>query len=260
MRYQSENLGGNFVFRCKRHNRWEVDMHLHEYTELVYCERGCCDVYVNGVEFVLRENEFLWIPPNYIHMYKSENASILCAVFSNDYVPLFNKMTGERKLKVAAVSGKGIEALFEKISKAKADDFLTLGGYLTLVCARVFENAVLEESRPIDEILYQKVIFYISEHYLEDITLSELAKKFGYNEKYLSHTLHELTGTHFRKLITIYRINKAKDLLSSKSSMNISSIASACGFSALNTFHRSFKEITGLTPSEYKLGSALETK
>ena len=257
MRYQSENLGGNFVFRCKRHSHWEVDMHLHEYSEILYCEKGTCEVNVNGESFLLRENEFLWLPPNYIHMYKAENASLLCAVFSNDYVPLFYKMTGEKKLKVSAVSASGIEYLFEKTANTKAENFLTLGGCLTLICARVFENSVLEESRAIDEILYQKVISYISEHYADDVTLSDIAKRFGYNEKYLSHTLHELTGIHFRKLITIYRINKAKDMLLSKNDLNVSDIADACGFSALNTFHRAFKEITGVTPTEYKKASFL---
>lgn len=254
MRYQSENLGGDFVFRCKKHSEWEIDMHLHEYSELLYCKSGECTVHVNGSNFTLGENEFIWVPSNYVHMYKAENAELLCAVFSNDYVPLFNKMTGEKKLKVAPVSANGIEYIFAKFVDIKADDVLTLGGFLTLVCAKVFEKAELEDTRSIDEILYQKVIFYIQDHFTEDITLSDIAKKFGYNEKYLSHTLHELTGTHFRKLLTLYRINKAKELLSMKNQTNISSIALASGFSALNTFHRAFKEATGITPTEYKKG------
>lgn len=254
MRYQSENFGGDFVFRCKRHYNWEIDMHLHEYTELLYCMSGECEVYVNGDTFSLRGKEFIWLPSNYIHMYKSHDAELMCAVFSNDYVPLFNKMTGEKKLKISPISANGIEEIFKKLTDVKANDFLTLSGYLTLICARVFENAVLEDSRTVDEILYQKVIFYIQKHYTEDITLSGIAKRFGYNEKYLSHTLHELTGTHFRKLLTLYRINKAKELLSSGGNDNISSIALSCGFSALNTFHRAFKEATGVTPSEYKRG------
>ena len=254
MRYQNENLGGEFVFRCKRHFKWEVDMHLHEYSELLYCKDGECSVYVNGDTFTVKKGEFIWVPSNYIHMYKSRNAELLCAVFSNDYVPLYNKITGEKKLKVLPVSACGIEAFLDGLMEIEKDDFLKLGGFLTLICSRVFENAVLEESRAIDEILYQKVIFYISSHYTEDITLSEIAKRFGYNEKYLSHTLHELTGTHFRKLLTLYRINKATELLSTKGNVNISAIALSCGFSALNTFHRSFKEITGVTPTQYKRG------
>ena len=254
MRYQNENLGGEFVFRCKMHFKWEVDMHLHEYSELLYCKSGECGVYVNGDNFILNGGEFIWVPSNYIHMYKSQNAELLCAVFSNDYVPLYNKITGEKKLKVLPISALGIEDYLDGLMKTQKDDFLKLGGFLTLICSRVFENAVLEESRAIDEILYQKVIFYISSHYTEDITLSEIAKRFGYNEKYLSHTLHELTGTHFRKLLTLYRINRAKELLSAKGNVNISAIALSCGFSALNTFHRAFKEITGVTPTQYKRG------
>ena len=256
MRYQNENFGGDFVFRSKRHFKWEIDMHLHEYSELLYCKGGECGVYVNGVGFTLKAGEFIWVPSNYIHKYKSSEADLLCAVFSNDYIPLYNKATGEKKLKVQPISASGLEPIFDVLVAADHDDFLKLSGYLTLICSRVFENAVLEESRQIDENLYQKVIFYISTHYTENITLSEIAKRFGYNEKYLSHTLHELTGTHFRKLLTLYRINKAKELLSTKGSVNISDIALSCGFSALNTFHRAFKESVGVTPKEYRRGVA----
>ena len=256
MIYQNENFGGDFVFRSKRHFKWEIDMHLHEYSELLYCKGGECGVYVNGVNFTLKTGEFIWVPSNYIHMYKANEADLICAVFSNDYVPLYNKITGEKKLKVEPVSARGFENVFEGLFSAESDDVLKLSGYLTLICSRVFENAVLEDARLIDENLYQKVIFYISTHYTEDITLSEIAKRFGYNEKYLSHTLHELTGTHFRKLLTLYRINKAKEMLSSKGNVNISAIALSCGFSALNTFHRAFKESVGVTPTEYKRGAS----
>ena len=255
MRYQSENLGGEFVFRSKRHFKWEIDMHLHEYSEILYCKEGACSVYVNGANFTLAKGEFIWVPSNYIHMYKSKDAELVCAVFTNDYVPLYNKITGGKKLKVTPVSASGIEEILEGFTSLDYDDLLKLSGYLTLVCSRVFENAVLEEAKQIDETLYQKVIFYISTHYTEDITLSEIAKRFGYNEKYLSHALHELTGTHFRKLLTLYRINKAKEMLSAKGGVNISAIALSCGFSALNTFHRAFKESVGVTPTQYKRGA-----
>jgi AraC-like DNA-binding protein len=34
--------------------------------------------------------------------------------------------------------------------------------------------------------------------------------------------------------------------------MNISTIATMCGFNALNTFNREFKAIVGMTPREYQ--------
>ena len=114
------------------------------------------------------------------------------------------------------------------------------------------KQAEFESARPADGILYQKVISYISEHYTEPLTLKELSGRFGYNAKYLSHALHELTGIHFCRLVTFYRIHHAKRLLAEKEEQSITEIALASGFSAINTFHRAFREATGSTPLEYR--------
>ena len=99
---------------------------------------------------------------------------------------------------------------------------------------------------------YQKVISYLSEHYTENVTLSQVAKRFGYNEKYLSHTLHSLTGIHFKQLLNYYRINRAKELLKKQREMNIFTVAAESGFGAVNTFNHEFKKFTGETPREYR--------
>ena len=134
----------------------------------------------------------------------------------------------------------------------KKEDYMTVSGYLNLICSFVIKNSRFENARPTDGVLYQKVISYLSSHYTESITLSGVAKLFGYNEKYLSHALHDLTGIHFTQLLAFYRINRAKELLESQSADTITAIAEKSGFSSINTFNRSFKERTGLTPSEYK--------
>ena len=105
-----------------------------------------------------------------------------------------------------------------------------------------------------DELLYQKVITYLSTHFREDISLKSVARSFGYNEKYLSHSLHSLTGIHFSKLLSLYRIEYAQKLLQEQS-LAISQIATECGFSAINTFNRTFKEAIGNTPLEYRKAS-----
>ena len=79
-----------------------------------------------------------------------------------------------------------------------------------------------------------------------------IAKEYGYNEKYLSHSLYGLTGVHFSKLLAMYRIEYAKELLANEKFATISEIALESGFSAINTFNRVFKEFTGMTPGKYK--------
>ena len=48
MEYQNENFNGEYDFRSRFHDGWQVKAHLHEYSELLYCENGNGTVTVNG--------------------------------------------------------------------------------------------------------------------------------------------------------------------------------------------------------------------
>lgn len=92
----------------------------------------------------------------------------------------------------------------------------------------------------------------MSENFKQDISLKKIADTFGYNKKYLSGTLHSLTGMHFTDFIAMYRVEYAKKLLTQNSELSVTEISEKCGFTALNTFNRKFKKLTDLTPTQYK--------
>lgn len=253
MKYQNENFSGELDFRSGLHSDgYVMELHLHEYSEILYCKRGSGKVTVNGVAFILSEGEFIWLPPNYLHQYDFYDSEVVCAVFSNDLIPLFSKATAGKRPIVSAIKAGELSDIIGRLYMMKKENSLCLSGYLNLIAARALEHTGFDDTKYSDTQLYQKVITYISEHYTENITLSQISKTFGYNEKYLSHTLHELTGINFKRLLAYYRVNHAKRLLENDPSANITAVALESGFSAINTFHRSFRETTGMTPSEYR--------
>jgi AraC-like DNA-binding protein len=252
MEYQNENFNGEYDFRSRFHEGWYIPENLHEYSELIYCVSGSGIVTVNGKRIPLKEKELIWIPPNYIHRYDFDSSDVICAVFSNDFIPLFFRTLGDRYFCVSAVNMEQMSEVLEKFPELNKNDTLRISGYLNLICARVLERSEFEQTRHTDGILYQNVISYLSKHYTENLALSQVAKAFGYNTKYLSHTLHELTGINFRRLLNFYRINHAKKLLENAKSMNVSAVAAESGFGALNTFNREFKKLVGMTPSVYR--------
>lgn len=251
MKYQSENFHGRFDFRCGFHNGWHMETHIHEYSELLYCKTGTADVFVNGKHIRLPEKHLVWIPPNCIHQYQCDKADVICAVFSHDFIPLYFAETKQARPIVAAVDMTDMASILDSFHTLNKNDRFLISGYLNLICARVMAQAEFEKIGATDGVLYQKVISYIADHFSEDISLRSIARNFGYNEKYLSHCLHELTGVHFSKLLSLYRVEHAKNLLADKQA-SIAGIAMKCGFSAVNTFNRVFKEMTGTTPSQYR--------
>ena len=89
MIYQTENFSGAYEFRCRFHASWFMECHLHEFSELLYCKKGTVDIVINSKKLTLPEKHLLYIPPNYIHQFLQTDAELICAVFSNDFIPLY---------------------------------------------------------------------------------------------------------------------------------------------------------------------------
>ena len=252
MYYQKENFNGVYDFRCRPHNSFIVGSHIHEYSEILYCRKGDCEILINGKELHLSDNEFVFIPPNYIHRYNCTEVDLICAVFSNDFIPLYFNLTGGKKLKVNKFKAEKLTEIFNELPKTDKSDALLITAYLNIICNKVIDRGEFEKSSATDGILYQKVISYLADNFKEDVSLKGIADKFGYNKKYLSYALHSLTGIHFSDFIAMYRVEYAKELLLKYREKSVAEIAGDCGFTAINTFNRQFKKMTLMTPSEYR--------
>lgn len=97
----------------------------------------------------------------------------------------------------------------------------------------------------------ERSIDYIYEHLSEAITLTDLAKVANMSETYYSSVFKRLTGSSPWNYISSKRVALAINYLMDNSSTMLD-LAMRCGFNNTANFNRTFKKITGLTPSEYK--------
>ncbi|MFP4522069.1 MAG: helix-turn-helix domain-containing protein [Fibrobacterota bacterium] len=79
----------------------------------------------------------------------------------------------------------------------------------------------------------------------------ELARYLNVSEPYLSTVFKKNTGKTLTDHINNVRIQKAKEILTS-SEMSISEAAFATGYNTIQNFNKTFKKITGKSPSEYR--------
>jgi AraC-like DNA-binding protein len=100
--------------------------------------------------------------------------------------------------------------------------------------------------------LYQKVIEIITDN-IEDKTLNGeiIAKNLGVNRMYLHRKLKAYCNKNAGELIQDVRIKIAKNLLINDN-QKINQIAQQLGFSDNSYFTKTFKKVTGQTPSVYK--------
>ncbi len=85
-----------------------------------------------------------------------------------------------------------------------------------------------------------------------NLTLDETAKELKVSKHALSQYLNEQLFKSFSSFINEYRIEKAKELLQTKSNYTIESLGYDSGFNSKSTFFTNFKKITGQTPTEYQ--------
>ena len=96
------------------------------------------------------------------------------------------------------------------------------------------------------------IISYITENYNnKDLSLEYIATEFNTNPSYVSTFVKNNLKLGFHEYLTNLRVSEAKSLLL-KTKMPISEIGEAVGFSSRTTFFRSFKQSTGVTPSEFR--------
>lgn len=93
-----------------------------------------------------------------------------------------------------------------------------------------------------------------------NLNLSMLSEHMAITQKTISAVLNQHLHKSFNEFINEYRIDafKKRILQAEADNITIAGVAQECGFSSQATFQRVFKQVTGVSPSEFRR-SALQT-
>jgi AraC-like DNA-binding protein len=95
-----------------------------------------------------------------------------------------------------------------------------------------------------------KAIAYLNENFYKDISVQDIADKVGVSRYHLSRIFKENTGITLIDYLNKLRFSKAEVFLKS-TDMNINEVAKAVGFNNISYFNRKFKQMFGMTPSQF---------
>ena len=248
MLIQTDNFGFEDRFRSRLHRGiYSYPVHFHQFVELVICKSGEMEILTDSGSVLIRGGDMASIPPFAPHGFKSscEN-EVFIAVFSSSLLAEHSGAVSG----AAEISFTPSRELFDyAVSKLTHGTESSVRSAIYAIAAEFSEGAHKREATG-TRAIFPKLFEYLSEHYKEELSLSEVAGEMGYSVSYISHSLGAVPGMSFPILLSGIRIDAAKRLLKS-TELPISSVALECGFGSERSFHRAFARLVGKTPLDY---------
>lgn len=244
--------------------------HCHPYFELFYVESGACSFFTGNNMFDLHAGDFMLIPPEVFHYTRyllgdcrRSNIFFRRSDLGDKTVALLPD--GENFLKETRIfrmpeafrgqiSGHIARMTKEyKISDNRSGLLLEIMlNELFLLCGRECDIlSDLPDAIHTTDSQIVRAAQFISEHYMEDIAMADIASAAGYSPNYLSKKFREAAGIGVHEYLMFIRLQRAALELVTTDDY-ITDIALRCGFSDGNYFKDAFKKKYGVTPREYR--------
>lgn len=249
--HQITNSYQNYNYNAVIYQGTGFGKHFHGNYELIYVISGKTHITAGETDDFLSRGELLLISPYTIHSLEvNNNSKAWVAVFSDDFIPSFAKRNKSIAYSKFQCAHEKEVFLKKNLFFTGKPEHYTLVACLYLVCNECIKNAIPHNMGKDSTFMY-KIINCISENFNADITLENIANKLGYEKHYFSSLFNKCFSMNFCSFINIFKFESACRLLTDKN-LNMTYISTACGFGSLRNFNRVFKQISGMTPSEYK--------
>lgn len=257
----------------------DMELHTHDnFSELVIVLSGTAIHEVDGEEYPIKKGDVFVINDRTCHGYKKPKNFRICNIMF--VLPYFLDFQSDIK------TTPGFHALFvieptltreqgfkrqltlnlEQYNKIKTltDKLMTeyeekLPGYQTMIISlltQIFTSlsryyVSSKKNKSTEIISIASAIAYMENHFQEEISIEDLAKRSGMSSRHFRRVFHRVYEISPAKYITILRIQAATNALHNFD-LPVTEIALMCGFSDSNYFSRKFKAETGKSPLEYR--------
>ena len=264
--------------QCDLHPDGKVPWHWHPEVELTLVLQGRVRVLVNNEEYYIEAGDGMFINSNALHYKEPASEGRVCtvnhvfdavivagqydSVFAKQYVQQLLECTGFDCFVFSGKEEKNREIL-QKIQHAYDITYQKKIGYemrarndfsdIWLSLYEVAEEKIKEKKigNTLKEERVKCMMLYIHKNYEEKLTLEQIAEAANISKRECLRCFREtLHMTPFHYLME-YRVRKASECLRN-SNTSISEIGYQCGFSSTSYFTKLFRQLRGITPSEYR--------
>ena len=245
-----------------------TEPHIHNEIEMLYIVKGESEVQISNQTFRAKGGDLLFVNPLEVHgitVFDTQPYCHLCICFDpsliadgkvadnlqKGHLAIPHFFTGEDTLT------QKLSGFFREMYDAVNRDSKALLFDVTAIISMMFSAFVkcdLLSDHTVggkESLFCLAVMHYISQHYSEEITSKEIAASLFYTQNHFCRKFKTIYGVAFSEYLNMYRLLKAKEMLSAYSG-KVSDVAQACGFNDASYFTKCFKESFGVTPMKYQ--------
>ncbi len=233
--------------------------HYHEYFELYYLEAGARYQVAGETLYCLGPGDFILFPPYAMHYsYGEKDVSFkrLLLYFTNEAVkfPEIRGILAQKSLIFQAEDKKDIYSWLRMILKEQEEmaayaEYAMLLALNQLLITLVRSMSDKPPAHSEKQNRMSQILHYLNENYTEPVTLEALAARFYINPYYLCREFKKHMGSTVIQYVNSLRILHAKRLLQ-ETDKKVTEISKIVGFSNVTHFNRTYKSITGMSPSQ----------
>ena len=253
-------------------NIMEYPIHWQDSIEILFVLKGTIDVGIETEVYTLHEREIEIINANEVYSIKSDDKDNLVLILNID--PNFFERYYDDAKEVFFYTDSSEEGnqegekyhllrkyisilLYEAVSKIDdyedkiEENLLEMMYHLLNNFHYLFYE---EESLKEDEVQlerYHRIIKYLSNNYMNKVSLQEIAEKEFLSSQYLSYKIKETFGHGFNDFLNQIRVEESTKLLLD-TDKNISEISEEVGFSHVRYYNKHFKIHYNCTPMQYR--------
>lgn len=252
---------------------------VHNFWELIYADKESIVCTADDREIPLQGGELLFHKPNELHAFaangkKAPNVLVVCFECKSESMRFFEN----RKVILDKRYARFLYAILDEAKRTfaipAADTRLekltllptpTLGGqqliknYLEILLISIMRaltetesgNTTFLQKREYKNHLVDQILEILENNLHRTLTVDEICRQIAYGKAYAFREFKAATGKSIMNYFTVLKIEKAKQLLR-ENELSVRQIADALAFDTPSYFSKTFKRVTGLTPSAYK--------
>lgn len=268
-------LNDNFkIFHIRDKKDIKFEYHHHDFSKIVILIDGDLTYYIEGKAYILKPWDILFVNKNEIHkpvvnpnkyyerivIWLNPDFMAKYAQGNNDLLKCF-EVAIKNNYNLLRLNMKSIDIIKNLIqdiqncnnSNEFGSEILkeSLFVQLMVLMNRLFLNS--DKNRDIEDIQYDKtiegVLNYINSNLENDLSIDTIASEFFISKYYLMRKFKNQIGSSIHNYVVQKRLILARSLISDGLSM--SSVCSRCGFNDYSSFVRAFKNVYGVSPSNY---------